>query len=121
MYRRRCSSRAEAQQRRAEHVEPDDVGELRRPGGRQLLVDDDLLGRGAAATAELERPRAADIARLVTAGLPGAQCLHAGLERPRQAGGVGALGGEEAADLLLEPAFGIRWHCQLHELKLYQV
>ena len=36
---------AEAQQRRAEDVQADDVDELRRAGRRQLLVDDDLLGR----------------------------------------------------------------------------
>ena len=35
---------AEAQQRRPEHVEADDVDELGRAGGGELLVDDDLLG-----------------------------------------------------------------------------
>ena len=37
---------AEAQQRGPEHVEADDVGELRGSRCRQLLVDHDLLGRG---------------------------------------------------------------------------
>ena len=40
---------AERQQRGTDHVETDDVGELGRAGGRQFLVDDDLLhGRAAA-------------------------------------------------------------------------
>ena len=111
---------AEAQQRRPEHVEADDVRELRRAGGRELLVDDDLLGGRPAAAAELERPGAADVAGRVAAGLPGAERLHPVLERARETGGVRALGGEEAADLLLEPALGL-CRGELHELRSYQL
>ena len=77
-----------------------------RAGGRELLVDDDLLGGRAAAAAELARPRAADVAGLVAARLPAAQRVHPLVQRARQARGVGPLGGEEVPDLLLEPALG---------------
>ena len=67
---------AEAQQRRPEDVEPDDIDELRRARGRELLVDDDLLGRRAAASAELAGPRATHEAGLVARRLPFTQDRH---------------------------------------------
>ena len=72
--------RAEAQQRRPEHVEADDVDELRGAGGRELLVDDDLLDGRPPAAAEGLRPGAPDVAGLVAGRLPLAQHLHAGVE-----------------------------------------
>ena len=74
----------EAQQRRAENVEPDDVDELRCPGGRQFLVDDDLLDRRPAAAAELAGPRPADVPGLVAMSLPAAECLDPGVQRAGQ-------------------------------------
>ena len=110
---------AEAQQRGPEHVEADDVGELGGSGCRQLLVDHDLLGRGASAAAELQRPRSPDVARLMASCLPRPEGVHPGLEGARQARCVGALGGEEGADLVLELALRIG-RCQPHELRSYQ-
>ena len=95
---------AEAQQRWAEDVEPDDVDELGGAGGGELLVDDDLLGGRPSAAAELARPRASDVAGLVAARLPVAQDLHPVLQRPRQPRRVRALRSEEVPDLVLQPA-----------------
>ena len=47
----------EPQQRRPEDVQADDVHELRRAGGCELLIDDDLLDGGAPAAAELGSAR----------------------------------------------------------------
>src|SRR4051794_17110430 len=107
---------AEAQQRGAEHVEPHDVDELGRAGGRELRAAPDLRRGGPPAAAELGRPRAAHVAGLVAARLPRPQRLDALLERSRQAPRIGRLGGEERPDLLLEPALGVargkshEWH-----------
>ena len=93
---------AEAQQRRPEDVEPDDVDELRRAGRGELLVDDDLLDRRAPAAAELARPCAADVAGLVARGLPAAQDLHPLVERAREVGGIEPLACQERPDLGLQ-------------------
>jgi hypothetical protein len=97
--------RAEAQQRWAEDVEPDDVDELGGAGSGELLIDDDLLGDRPSPAPELERPRASDVAGLVAARLPVPQDVHALLQRPWQPRRVRALRGEEGPDLVLEPAF----------------
>ena len=100
---------AEAQQRRPEHVEADDVDELGRAGGGELLVDDDLLGGRPAAAAELARPGAAR--RSPAAWQRACQPRSASIRSSSARGssrGVGPLGGEEAADLLLERALGSR-------------
>ena len=96
--------RAEAQQRWAEDVEPDDVDELRGAGSGELLIDDDLFGGRPATAPELARPRASDVAGLVAARLPVAQDLHPVLQRPRQPRRVRALRSEKGPDLVLEPA-----------------
>jgi len=70
----------EAQQRRAKHVEPDDVDELRRAGTGQFLVDHDLLDRRSAAATELPGPSPADVPGPVTTSLPAAQSLDPGVE-----------------------------------------
>ena len=95
---------AEAQQRGPEDVEPDDVDELGRPGGGELLVDDDLLDRRAPPAAELARPRAPDVPGRVSGGLPRAEGFDPLVERARQPGRHQLLLGEEVADLLLESA-----------------
>jgi hypothetical protein len=98
---------AEAQQRRSEHVEADDVHELGRAGGRELLVDDDLLRGRSAAAAELARPGPADVPRLVAPRLPGAERLDALVQRVGELARVDGLAGEEGADLVLEGP--LRW------------
>src|SRR5215211_3578141 len=95
---------AEAQQRRPQHVEADDVGELRGSRCRQLLVDHDLLGHRASAAAELQRPGSPDVARFVAACLPGPQGADPVVERPWQPSRPRALDSQEPANLLLEPA-----------------
>ena len=97
--------RAEAQQRRAEDVEPDDVDELRGARRRELLVDDDLLdGRPAAATESLW-PRTSDVPGFVAGGLPVAEDLHPFVERAREVGRRQAALRQEGADLRLKRAF----------------
>jgi hypothetical protein len=75
---------AEGEERRAEDVEADDRDELGRARGREFLVDDDLLGRRAAAAAELGRPSAPDVPRLVELCLPAPQVRDALVERVGQ-------------------------------------
>ena len=110
---------AEAQQRRAEHVEADDVDELRGPCRGELLVDDDLLDRRAAAPTELLGPGAADVAGVVAARLPAAQHLHAVVQRPWKVGRSQSIPREERPDLLLQRAFCGR-RLELHEVTSYQ-
>ena len=110
---------AEAQQRRAEHVESDDVDELRSARRGELLVDDDLLDGRPSAAAELARPRAADEPGRVAGGLPLAQHGHpvikgAGESRAHLRGL-----GQEAANLVLERPLLIG-SSKLHELRSYQ-
>ena len=91
---------AEAQQRRSQHVEADDVGELRRAGRRQLLVDDDLLGgRRAPPRTRSARPgprsRRRNSAPAMSAGPPCARRAHAadgGVEAARRPGSRGSPG-----------------------------
>ena len=64
---------AEREERRTEHVEPDDGDELGRARGGELAIDDDLLGGRSSATSELGRPGASDISGLVELPLPLAQ------------------------------------------------
>jgi hypothetical protein len=111
---------AEGQQRRAEHVEPHHVDELRRARGRELLVDDDLLGRRRPAPAELARPGAPDVAGRVAAGLPAAQHLDALVERVRQPARVEGRRRQEPPHLVLQPPFGFR-RAESHELRSYQL
>ena len=96
---------AEAQERRAEHVESDDVHEFRRARRREFLVDEDLLDRRVPAAAELTRPRAAHVSGLVTAALPAPQCLDPLVERVGKV--LRDVLGEELADLFLEPPLGL--------------
>ena len=96
---------AEAQQRRSEHVEADDVHELRSARRGELLVDDDLLDGRPPAAAELRRPGAAHVSGLVAAGLPRAQGFDALVERPREVGGRDAAALQEVADLGLQLLF----------------
>jgi hypothetical protein len=104
---------SEREDRRPEHVEPDDRRELGSAGGCQLLVDDDLLRRRAAAAAELRRPRAADEAGLVAARLPAAEERHPLVERVRDLGRGGRVLREERAHLLLQLTLG-RLERELH-------
>ena len=110
---------AEAQQRRAEHAEPDHVDELRSPGRGEFLVDEDLLDGRSSAAAELAGPGAADVAGRVAGGLPLAQQGHPVVK------GVGEIRahqrglGQEAANLVLERPLLIR-SSKLHELRSYQ-
>ena len=96
---------AEAQERRTEHVEADDVHEFRRARGREFLVDEDLLDRRVPAAAELTRPRAAHVSGLVAAALPAPQCLDPLVERVGKV--LRDVLGEELADLVLEPPLGL--------------
>src|SRR5512132_1683299 len=93
---------AEAQQRRSQHVESDDVDELRRARGRELLIDDDLLDRRTAAATELARPRTTHVAGLVAGGMPTAQDLHPVVQRPRKVRSSQAVPSQECLDLFLQ-------------------
>src|SRR5207253_694378 len=70
-------------QRGAQHREAAAVDELRRLRARHLLEEDDLLGQGGAAAAELLRPVHADVTCLPHRLLPGAQPPHLVDVRPR--------------------------------------
>src|SRR5947209_14709876 len=93
---------AKAQQGRPEHVEADDVDELRRTGGRELLIHDDLLDCGSAAAAELARPSTPYVAGVVAASLPASELGDALIERVRRL--HRDVLGEKVPDLFLEPA-----------------
>jgi len=96
---------AEPQQRRTEHVEPDDVHELRRAARSQFLVDDDLLDCRTASASELRRPCPADEPGLVARALPAPQRLHPVIEPSGQILRAKVRARQECADLIRERAF----------------
>ena len=104
---------AEAQQRGPEHVETDDVDELRRAAGRELLVDDDLLNGWPAAAPERLRPGPADEAGGVAARLPVAQGLNPIRKTPRQPRGHAGIVLEEPTDIFAKACLFVRER-QLH-------
>ena len=104
----------ERENRRSEHVQSDDRDPFRRAGCRHLLVDDDLLDRGAAAAAELRRPRAPDVAGLVAARLPAAKIGDPVVEVVRELRRIGTVLGEELAHLVAQRAL-LRFECEPHQ------
>ena len=104
---------AEGEERRTEHVEPDDGNELGCAGGSELAIDDDLLGGGPPAASERRRPRPPDVPRLVQLPLPLAECRDPGVEIVGQGLGVGALLVEEGTHLVAKPLL-LRVECQPH-------
>ena len=95
---------AESQQRRTEDAKADDVDELGRARGCQLLVDHDLLYGRAPSAAELGRPRPAHKPRRMAGGLPFLQHGHPLVERVRQLFEAHSLAPEEGSNLLRECA-----------------
>ncbi len=104
---------SECEDRRTEHIKADHRREFGGARRGELLVDNDLLGRGAAAAAELGRPRAADVAGLVTARLPAAEERHPLVEGVGHIRGVRRVLGEERAHIFLELPF-VRLERELH-------
>ena len=111
---------AERQQRGTDHVQTDDVGELGRAGGRQFLVDDDLLHGRAAATSELRRPCPADVAGLIAQALPLAQETHPVIEPVGHVLWGRTVLAQELPDLVPEPSL-LGGLTEIHELKSYQI
>src|SRR5207302_4797608 len=99
-------------ERGPEHRHAATIDQLRRLGGRHLLVEDDHLDDRRAAPAELARPVEADVARLAHALLPGAELpdlVAVGARGGERAAAqvVRQVGLEPAADLLAERLFAV--------------
>ena len=91
---------AEAEQRGTENAESDDVHELRRTGGCQFLVDDDLLDGWAASATEFRGPCPSDEPGFIAGGLPAFEHRHPLVELMRQLLETEILAREERADLV---------------------